>query len=81
MTPRESLIRWRLVLVADAEQGLGCGLGGEDARREDGEPGLLERAPIGALRREGKPQLAVPRALERTIDARLRRRELGAAAR
>ena len=40
MTPRESLIRWRLVLGQDAEQGLGCGLDGEDARR-DGALGYL----------------------------------------
>jgi hypothetical protein len=40
MTPRESLIRWRLVLGGDAEQGLGCGLGGTDAKR-DGALGYL----------------------------------------
>lgn len=40
MNPRESLIRWRLVLGADAEQGLGCGLDGGDARR-DGALGYL----------------------------------------
>jgi Mg-chelatase subunit ChlD len=34
MSPRESLIRWRLVLGSDAEQGLGCGLDGQDARRD-----------------------------------------------
>src|SRR5262245_52827493 len=34
MNPRESLIRWRLVLGSDAEQGLGCGLEGQDARRD-----------------------------------------------
>ncbi len=34
MGPRETLVRWRLVLGADAEQGLGCGLGGADAQRD-----------------------------------------------
>src|SRR5207244_2967774 len=29
-----SLVRWRLVLGADAEQGLGCGLDGTDAGRD-----------------------------------------------
>ncbi len=34
MTDREALMRWRLVLGADAEQGLGCGLDGVEARRD-----------------------------------------------
>ena len=34
MTPRDSLVRWRLVLGQDAEQGLGCGLDGQDAQRD-----------------------------------------------
>jgi hypothetical protein len=34
MNPRESLVRWRLVLGSDAEQGLGCGLEGVEARRD-----------------------------------------------
>src|SRR5207249_587944 len=34
MNPRDSLVRWRLVLGADAEQGLGCGLDGQDAQRD-----------------------------------------------
>jgi Mg-chelatase subunit ChlD len=34
MNPRQSLIRWRLVLGSEAEQGLGCGLGGDDAGRD-----------------------------------------------
>src|SRR4051794_23907042 len=34
MTDRESLMRWRLVLGSDAEQGLGCGLDGVDAQRD-----------------------------------------------
>jgi Mg-chelatase subunit ChlD len=40
MNPRESLVRWRLVLGGDAEQGLGCGLEGADAQR-DGALGYL----------------------------------------
>ena len=34
MSDRESLTRWRLVLGADGEEGLGCGLGGADAARD-----------------------------------------------
>ena len=34
MTDRDALIRWRLVLGEDAEQGLGCSLGGADAARD-----------------------------------------------
>jgi Mg-chelatase subunit ChlD len=34
MNARQSLVRWRLVLGGDAEQGLGCSLGGADARRD-----------------------------------------------
>ncbi len=49
MTPRESLVRWRLVLGQDAEQGLGCGLGGEDARR-DAALGYLYNREYGAGR-------------------------------
>jgi hypothetical protein len=40
MNPRESLVRWRLVLGGDAEEGLGCGLEGVEARR-DGALGYL----------------------------------------
>jgi Mg-chelatase subunit ChlD len=46
MTPRESLVRWRLVLGGDAEQGLGCGLDGADARR-DGALGYLYNREYG----------------------------------
>jgi Mg-chelatase subunit ChlD len=49
MTPREGLVRWRLVLGHDAEQGLGCGLEGEDARR-DGTLGYLYNREYGAGR-------------------------------
>ncbi|HZY85364.1 MAG TPA: VWA domain-containing protein [Gemmataceae bacterium] len=31
---RDDLVRWRLVLGQDAEQGLGCGLGGMEAQRD-----------------------------------------------
>lgn len=34
MDDRESLLRWRLVLGADAEQGLGCSPSGTEARRD-----------------------------------------------
>jgi hypothetical protein len=34
MNDRDALIRWRLVLGEDAEQGLGCSLGGADAARD-----------------------------------------------
>lgn len=34
MTPRETLTRWRLLLGAEAEDALGCGLGGTDARQD-----------------------------------------------
>jgi Mg-chelatase subunit ChlD len=34
MSERDALTRWRLVLGDDAQDGLGCGLSGEDARRD-----------------------------------------------
>lgn len=34
MTPREALTRWRLLLGAEAEQGLGCGLDGQQAEQD-----------------------------------------------
>jgi Mg-chelatase subunit ChlD len=34
MNPHDALVRWRLVLGEEAEQGLGCGLDGTDARRD-----------------------------------------------
>ncbi len=40
MNPKQALVRWRLVLGGDAEQGLGCGLDGVDAQR-DGALGYL----------------------------------------
>jgi Mg-chelatase subunit ChlD len=49
VNPRESLIRWRLVLGSDAEQGLGCGLDGQDARR-DQTLGYLYNREYGAGR-------------------------------
>jgi Mg-chelatase subunit ChlD len=34
MNPQDALVRWRLVLGEDAEQGLGCSLGGVEAQRD-----------------------------------------------
>jgi hypothetical protein len=34
MSGREELLRWRLILGAESEQGLGCGLDGDDAGRD-----------------------------------------------
>jgi len=34
MTPREALTRWRLLLGAEAEQALGCGLDGQEAQQD-----------------------------------------------
>ncbi len=53
-TPRESLVRWRLVLGADAEQGLGCGLDGEDAAR-DAALDFLYAREYGSQRNTRKP--------------------------
>jgi hypothetical protein len=49
MNPRESLIRWRLVLGSDAEQGLGCGLEGIEAQR-DQALGFLYNREYGSRR-------------------------------
>ena len=49
MTEREWLTRWRLVLGAEAEQGLGCGLDGGDAGR-DRALGFLYDREYGAGR-------------------------------
>jgi hypothetical protein len=49
MNPRESLIRWRLVLGSDAEQGLGCGLEGVEAQR-DQALGFLYNREYGSRR-------------------------------
>jgi hypothetical protein len=46
---RQDLIRWRLVLGGDAEQGLGCGLEGMDAQR-DAALGYLYNREYGAGR-------------------------------
>jgi Mg-chelatase subunit ChlD len=43
MNPDDALIRWRLVLGADAEEGLGCGLEGADARRDQALGYLYDR--------------------------------------
>jgi hypothetical protein len=75
MTDRESLVRWRLVLGQDAEQGLGCGLDGINAGRDralgylynrEYRPGRNVRGPGGGeSSRErgaglGDSQLSVP---------------------
>jgi hypothetical protein len=55
MNPRNSLNRWRLVLGAEAEQGLGCSLEGVDAQR-DQALGFLYNREYGAgsnVRRRG----------------------------
>ncbi|HEY7311206.1 MAG TPA: VWA domain-containing protein [Gemmataceae bacterium] len=49
MNPREGLIRWRLVLGSDAEQGLGCGLEGVEAQR-DQALGYLYNREYGSRR-------------------------------
>jgi Mg-chelatase subunit ChlD len=49
MDPRASLVRWRLVLGSEAEEGLGCGLEGTDAGR-DRALGYLYNREYGAGR-------------------------------
>jgi hypothetical protein len=49
MNPQDALIRWRLVLGEDAEQGLGCSLDGADAER-DAALGFLYNREYGAKR-------------------------------
>jgi hypothetical protein len=49
MNPREGLVRWRLVLGGEAEQGLGCGLEGQDAQR-DKMLGFLYNREYGSRR-------------------------------
>jgi Mg-chelatase subunit ChlD len=55
MTPRESLIRWRLVLGNEAEQGLGYGLEGVDAQRDQALGYLYNReyGPGRNVRQQG----------------------------
>jgi hypothetical protein len=58
MNPRDALLRWRLVLGSEAEEGLGCGLEGEDARR-DRALGYLYNREYGAgrnVRGTGSPR-------------------------
>jgi len=43
MTDRELLVRWRLILGAEAEQALGCGLGGTEARQDQALSYLYNR--------------------------------------
>jgi hypothetical protein len=49
MNDRDALVRWRLVLGQDAEQGLGCSLGGADAER-DAALGFLYNREYGSKR-------------------------------
>jgi hypothetical protein len=49
MNPQDALIRWRLVLGEDAEQGLGCSLGGADTAR-DAALGFLYNREYGPNR-------------------------------
>lgn len=49
MNPEDALIRWRLVLGQDAEQGLGCSLDGTDAER-DAALGFLYNREYGSKR-------------------------------
>jgi hypothetical protein len=49
MNPQDALIRWRLVLGQDAEQGLGCSLDGADAER-DAALGFLYNREYGSKR-------------------------------
>lgn len=49
MNPQDALIRWRLVLGQDAEQGLGCSLDGVNAER-DAALGYLYNREYGANR-------------------------------
>jgi hypothetical protein len=57
MTDRQSLVRWRLVLGSEAEQGLGCGLGGVDAQRDQALGFLYDReyGPGRNVRRGNRP--------------------------
>ena len=43
MTPRDALTRWRLLLGAEAEQGLGCGLDGKEAGQDAALDFLYDR--------------------------------------
>lgn len=49
MTDREKLVRWRLLLGAEGEQGLGCSLDGQEAR-QDQALGYLYNREYGARR-------------------------------
>ncbi len=49
MNPQDALIRWRRPWGQEAEQGLGCSLGGTDAAR-DAELGFLYNRRYGAKR-------------------------------
>jgi Mg-chelatase subunit ChlD len=62
MNPRDNLVRWRLVLGGEAEQGLGCGLDGVEAQRDQAlgylynreyGPRCNVRSPAGGPRQGG----------------------------
>ena len=59
MTPRDALTRWRLLLGAEAEQGLGCGLGGQEAQ-QDAALDFREKAPMSASKSMPAPALSAP---------------------
>lgn len=63
MDDRESLLRWRLVLGADAEQGLGCSPSGTEARRDRALGYLYNReyAPGRNVRTDGGGAAGRPR--------------------
>jgi hypothetical protein len=69
MNPRDSLVRWRLVLGAEAEDGLGCGLDGLEAQRDSAlgflynreyGPGRNVRTRPGAGPRQGGLEDSAP---------------------
>jgi hypothetical protein len=70
MEPLEGLMRWRLVLGADAEQGLGCGLGGEGAARDRALGFLYDREYGPGRNVRGSGQAGGPRGDQRGGDRR-----------
>jgi Mg-chelatase subunit ChlD len=57
MNPRDHLVRWRLVLGPEAEEGLGCGLEGIEAERDQALDFLYHReyGPDRNVRRPTRP--------------------------
>jgi hypothetical protein len=68
--PLEGLMRWRLVLGADAEQGLGCGLGGGDASRDRALGFLYDREYGPGRNVRGSGQMGGSRGDQRGGDRR-----------